>query len=53
MDNNTDRENIVYVDWDYNLATKYCCVKIVSSAKLKASKKAILVPSHQFIQMAP
>eukprot|EP00804_Cyclotella_cryptica_P021344 CCRYP_001583-RA/>CCRYP_001583-RA protein AED:0.46 eAED:0.61 QI:0/0/0/1/0/0/2/0/117 len=33
--------------------TKYCCVKMVSSAKQKASMKVILEPSHQFIQMAP
>ncbi len=36
-----------------NLVTKYCCKKMVSSAKLKADMKVILGQSHQFIQMAP
>ena len=42
----------VWVYWIINLVTKYCCVKVVSSAKPKADMKVIHILLRQFIWMA-
>ena len=51
-DRNTARENSGRIDWDYQPGNKVLLIKMVSSAKVKASMKVNLGLSHQFIQMA-